>query len=194
MTSLYSPDAYATAKIKILGDPDFLASDSRENVVYTRFYGDDGFRVNANGGQVFFEIDFKEAVDYDTGTGPNGETGVLDINDSILFFEYPNNVANTIVGVSYRIVTITSNFSEGKFTQDIEAVINTFPDSDACENDSDREERHGQQRMMNPTESGRTGTASTGFRTDQPIDQRGVTGVTNGNSPRLTNTSDDDAG
>lgn len=194
VTSLYSPDAYATAKIKILGDPDFLASDSRENVVYTRFYGDDGFRVNANGGQVFFEIDFKEAVDYDTGTGPNGETGVLDINDSILFFEYPNNVANTIVGVSYRIVTITSNFSEGKFTQDIEAVINTFPDSDACENDGDREERHGQQRMMNPTESGRTGTASTGFRTDQPIDQRGVTGVTNGNSPRLTNTSDDDAG
>lgn len=195
VTSLYSPDAYATAKIKILGDPDFLVTDSRETDVYTRFYGDDGFRVNANGGQVFFEIDFKEAVDYDTGTGTNGETGILDINDSILFFEYPNDVANTIVGVSYRLVTITSNFSEGKFTQDLEAVINTFPSSDACENDSDRERMHGQQRMLNPTESGRSGTASTGFRADQTVDPRGVTGTINTIQPQIpVNSFDDDAG
>jgi len=193
VTSLYSPDAYAAAKIKILGDPDFLVSDSRTDGVYQRFYGDDGFRVAANGGQVFFEIDFKEAVDYDTDGNP---TGILDINESILFFEYPNNVANTIVGVSYRLVTITSNFSEGRFTQDLEAVINTFPDSDACENDNDREERHGRMSRNGPTADKRGTTSNTGLLTDPTTDRRGTAGVINGNPPNTTttNNSDDDAG
>jgi hypothetical protein len=126
VTSLYSPDAYATAKIKILGDPDFLVQESRGdiNTVYQRFYGDNGFRVHANGGQVFIEIDFKEAIDYNT------ETGVMDINDFILFFKYPDSVSEKIKGVSYKIITLDSTFSEGRFTQDISAVLNTFPDSE----------------------------------------------------------------
>jgi len=124
VTSLYSPDSYATAKIKILGDPDFLVQEHRgsPDQVYQRFYGDDGFRVTANGGQVFIEIDFKEAIDY------NGETGVMDLNDSILFFRYPTALENTIKGVSYKIITIDSTFSEGKFTQDLSCAINTFAD------------------------------------------------------------------
>ena len=124
VTSLYSPDSYAQAKIKILGDPDFLVQEHRGSPddIYQRFYGDDGFRVTANGGQVFIEIDFKEAIDY------NGETGVMDLNDSILFFRYPAEMEEKIKGVSYKIITIDSTFSEGKFTQDISAVINTFAD------------------------------------------------------------------
>jgi len=167
VTSLYSPDAYATAKIKIFGDPDFLVSDSRTDAVYQRFYGDDGFRVSANGGQVFFEIDFKEAVDYDTDNNP---VGVLDINDSILFFEYPDNVADSIVGVSYRLVTITSSFSEGKFTQDLEAVINTFPDSDSGSSsaDANRTEENNQSRSGGPTDSGNGNTGNDGLLPDPP--------------------------
>jgi hypothetical protein len=125
VTSLYSPDSYATAKIKILGDPDFLVQEHRGGAtdsVYQRFYGDDGFRVTANGGQVFIEIDFKEAIDY------NGETGVMDLNESILFFRYPSALENTIKGVSYKIITIDSTFSEGKFTQELSCAINTFAD------------------------------------------------------------------
>tara|TARA_Y100000389_G_C17470392_1_gene529948 strand:+ start:6409 stop:8466 length:2058 start_codon:yes stop_codon:yes gene_type:complete len=125
VTSLYSPDSYATAKIKILGDPDFLVQEHRGGAtdsVYQRFYGDDGFRVTANGGQVFIEIDFKEAIDY------NGETGVMDLNESILFFRYPSSLENTIKGVSYKIITIDSTFSEGKFTQELSCAINTFAD------------------------------------------------------------------
>ena len=126
VTSLYSPDAYANAKIKIMGDPDFLVQDYRGDTdsVYQRFYADDGYRVTSNGGQVFIEIDFKEAIDY------NGKTGIMDLNESILFFKYPAKLAETIKGVSYKIVTINSTFSEGKFTQDISAVINTFGDPD----------------------------------------------------------------
>jgi len=124
ITSLYSPDSYATAKIKILGDPDFLIQEHRGSPddVYSKFYGDDGFRVTANGGQVFIEIDFKEAIDY------NGETGVMDLNDSILFFRYPAELEKVIKGVSYKIITIDSTFAEGKFTQQLSCAINTFAD------------------------------------------------------------------
>ncbi len=133
VTSLYSPDAYATAKIKILGDPDFLVQEHRgsPDSLYQRFYGDDGFRVTANGGQVFIEIDFKEAIDY------NGETGVMDLNESILFFRYPSALEDTIKGVSYKIITIDSTFNEGKFTQDLSCAINTFADPDPIETSGD---------------------------------------------------------
>ena len=129
VTSLYSPDSYAQAKIKILGDPDFFIEDHRggPNDVYSRFYGDDGFRINANGGQVFFEIDFKEAVDY------NDDKGLLDINESILFFKYPDWVKDQIKGVSYKLVKVKSNFQDGMFTQTLEAVLNSFPDKDPSE-------------------------------------------------------------
>ena len=117
------------AKIKILGDPDFFIEDHRggPNDVYSRFYGDDGFRINANGGQVFFEIDFKEAVDY------NDDKGLLDINESILFFKYPDWVKDQIKGVSYKLVKVKSNFQDGMFTQTLEAVLNSFPDKDPSE-------------------------------------------------------------
>ena len=120
ITSLYSPDSYAQAKIKILGDPDFFIEDHRggPNEPYQRFYGNDGFRINANGGQVFFEIDFKEAIDY------NDETGVMDINESILFFKYPDWVKDKVKGVSYKLIKVKSNFNDGVFTQTLEAVMN----------------------------------------------------------------------
>jgi len=122
VTSLYSPDSYATAKIKIMGDPDFLVQDHRdsEDSVYQRFYANDGYRVTANGGQVFMEIDFKEAIDYDN------KTGVMDLNESILFWKYPDKVADSIKGVSYQLTHITSTFADGRFIQDLTATLNTF--------------------------------------------------------------------
>ena len=126
ITSLYSPDSYAEAKIKILGDPDFFIEDHRggPNDPYQRFYGDNGFRINANGGQVFIEIDFKEAIDY------NDTTGVMDINESILFFRYPDWVKKKVKGVSYKLRKVKSNFNDGVFTQTLDAVLNSFPTED----------------------------------------------------------------
>lgn len=123
LTSLYDPGAYATAKVTILGDPDYLmqVSPGSVNEVYRQFYGK-GFTINPNGGQVFIEIDFKEGIDY------NNDDGLLSINDSILFWKYPKEVSSAVKGVSYMVVTVDSNFSKGKFTQDLQCIINTFPD------------------------------------------------------------------
>lgn len=123
LTSLYDPGAYATAKVTILGDPDYLMQESPGSVnsVYRQFYGR-GFTINPNGGQVFIEIDFKEGEDY------NNEDGLLSINDSILFWKYPKEISSAVKGVSYMVTTVDSNFSKGKFTQDLQCIINTFPD------------------------------------------------------------------
>ena len=122
LTSLYDP-SYATAKITILGDPDYLMQDSPSSInqVYRQFYGK-GFTINPNGGQVFIEIDFKEADDY------YNDDGLLSINDSILFWRYPKEVASQIKGVSYMLVEVISSFSKGKFTQELDCVINQFSD------------------------------------------------------------------
>ena len=122
LTSLYDPGAYATAKVTILGDPDYLMQDSPSSInqVYRQFYGK-GFTINPNGGQVFIEIDFKEAQDYDN------DNGLLTINDSILFWKYPKEIASQIKGVSYMLVEVISTFSKGKFTQELDCVINQFP-------------------------------------------------------------------
>jgi len=130
LTSLYDPGAFATAKVTILGDPDYLMQDSPSSInqVYRQFYGK-GFTINPNGGQVFIEIDFKEAEDY------HNDDGLLSINDSILFWKYPKEIASQIKGVSYMLTEVVSSFSKGKFTQELDCVINQFTDS---QNKSDK--------------------------------------------------------
>jgi len=123
LTSLFDPGAFASAKVTIMGDPDFLVQDSPSSVnqVYRQFYGK-GFTINPNGGQVFIEIDFKEAEDY------NNDDGLLSINESILFWEYPKEVASKVKGVSYQVIEVNSSFSKGKFTQELECKINPMTD------------------------------------------------------------------
>ena len=122
-TSLYDPGSWAEAKIEILGDPDFLIQGEPAplSTVYDRFYNNNG-TINANGGQVFIEINFKEAIDY------NKETGLMDINSSIFFYEYPKEVRDKIQGLSYQVVKCTSTFNQGKFKQNLDLVINTMND------------------------------------------------------------------
>jgi hypothetical protein len=126
MTSLYDPGAYATAKIKLLGDPDFLmqSAPSSINSFYDQFYGTDGYTINPNGGQVFIEINFKEPKDY------QNSTGLLSINQSIYFWEYPAVIQKQLDdrggGVSYMVRTVVSTFSKGKFEQELTCGINTF--------------------------------------------------------------------
>jgi hypothetical protein len=121
LTSLFSPADYAQVRITILGDPDYLMTESASSVssVYRQFYGK-GFTINPNGGQVFIEINFKEGVDY------NHTDGVLDINESILFWNYPKEIRNIVKGVSYMVTQVQHSFSKGKFTQELSCNINTF--------------------------------------------------------------------
>jgi hypothetical protein len=135
MTSLYDPGSFATAKIQILGDPDFLMqpSPSSINTLYNKFYGTDGYTVNPNGGQVFIEINFKEPIDY------KNSDGLLSINESILFWKYPAAVTKEINsrggGISYMVLTCASTFSKGKFEQELVCNINTFPDATDSKSD-----------------------------------------------------------
>lgn len=138
ITSLYDPASQAEAKIQILGDPDFMMVDSSysEEQLYKKFYGADGFSINPNGGQVFVEIDFKEAVDYSSdgssiasptgGAGISGAPGTLSINESILFWDYPEDVAKLVKGISYMVISVASQFSGGSFKQTLDCKINTF--------------------------------------------------------------------
>lgn len=120
-TSLYDPASQASAKITILGDPDFLVQQTTSSVskLYNQFYGT-GYTVNVNGGQVFIEIDFNEATDYDAN---DNKTGLLNINDQIYLWDYPKDVKDKIKGVVYLVWKVTSTFSNGRFTQELDCVI-----------------------------------------------------------------------
>jgi len=123
LTSLFDPSTYSKAKLTILGDPDFLMRDSSPgiNEVYRQFYQSDNFTINPNGGQVFIEVKFNEGIDY------NNQNGTMDINDSIFFWNYPDNIRTKIQGVSYMVSECESSFKSGKFTQTLKLIFNTMP-------------------------------------------------------------------
>lgn len=113
---------WAKAKIEILGDPDWLANEVPTGTEIDKsFYGADGYSIDFKAGQVFVEIKFVEAVDYDN------QTGLMEINQDVLFWDYPVSIAEKLQGaVSYKVVTIKHNFRGGKFTQELELSLNTF--------------------------------------------------------------------
>ena len=171
LTDLYDPNAYAEAKIRILGDPDFLMQEGTTSVnsLYNRFYGTDTFTINGNGGYVFVEVDFKEAVDY------NHSTGVMDINDSIQFWRYPQYIADKVKGVSYLVREVESVFNNGGFTQTLYCNINTFGDLSSAEANLAREteSQAGSGTGSNPNDT----TGSTGLTKDpKPTESQGAAG------------------
>lgn len=119
---LYDPGSQVMAKMTILGDPDYLSQTVGASIdsVFEKFYGPDGFTLNANGGQVFVELDFKTAEDYDSGTNPEVPAGTLSINDKIRFYNYDPSVGDSIKGITFELKWVTSTFSKGKFTQELD--------------------------------------------------------------------------
>ena len=89
--------------------------------------------MNPNSGMTFIEIDFKEAVDYSTDKTDNtnatggitGQPGTLSLNDSIQFWNPVQS--NTTKGLTYQLITATSVFSGGKFTQTLEGNMAPIP-------------------------------------------------------------------
>ena len=171
LTSLYDPAAWASAKITILGDPDFLIQDaeSKDGIgqVYNKFYGTNGFTIKANGGQVFIEIDFKEAVDFDHNKG------TLSINESVLFWKYPESLSKIIKGICYQVIKVESNFNNGKFTQVLTCNIATFGDSKTDTaagrenpNQTSAETARLARTGTGANQSGTSTTSSTGLRAD----------------------------
>lgn len=171
LTSLFDPNAQAEAEVEILGDPDWLMSQSKavynddngefaaplgpnESIVYNKFYGSDGFSASPAGGQVFFEIDFKEAIDYksggvdmrlNNGDGITGAPGTMSINNSILFWKDQKSTSKLVKGLSYSLTTCRNIFSGGVFKQVLKGNINTFGDAGSEDTGAARENNSGNQ-------------------------------------------------
>ena len=178
-TSLYDPSDQVKFSMQILGDPDYLCQTSSysESTLYNRFYGTDGFSINPNRGQVFVEVNFKEAVDYtydgvnDTNAtgGITGEPGTLSINDSIMFWGESPTV-NTH-GLTYMVIKVVSTFSGGSFKQTISGNMVPIKNTSAS--------TQGQ---------GRPNQAGTGIVTKSPVPGNAKSSLDNG----LKNDSEQD--
>lgn len=122
-SSLYSPADTARAKITILGDPDFIdqscGSVGQSSPPTTTTVGRD-YTWNANGGQVFIEIDFNASTDYNN-------QGLLSVNDQVKLWKYPPELQKVVKGVIYQVIQVDSTFNRGKFTQNLDLVICNFP-------------------------------------------------------------------
>jgi hypothetical protein len=125
-SGVYSPLDNVTARISILGDPDFIMpSIGMDYTIYKKFYGPD-FSVDPHAGQVFIEIDFNEAKDYDTNTGV-----MFDLNKKLEIYKYPPELRDKVEGITYMIKDVTSTFSRGKFTQDLNLMLWSQPINEA---------------------------------------------------------------
>lgn len=124
INQLYDPGSWVAMNLEIAGDPDYLVQDSISslNTLYNKYYGVNDYSINPTSGQVFIEIDFKEPEDY------SNQNGLMTINRQLAFWEYPDYIKGQIQGISYRLVLIENRFSQGKFTQHLSGVVNTFPE------------------------------------------------------------------
>jgi hypothetical protein len=161
MSSLFDPAAYTDVKIDILGDPDFLMTEAAPSVneAYRQFYNSDSFTINPNGGEVFIEVNFKEGVDYDN------QNGLLNINDNILFYSFGTPGSTSPKSVSYKLREVNSTFSKGKFTQQLNAYINPFPEDTTNNNAGSANQTEATQTrtgvLLNSQGRGNTGNSGT---------------------------------
>jgi hypothetical protein len=130
---MYSLSDQAEAKIKVLGDPDYIMAQigisqetgdsqtTRGQLAATesakKLYGPD-FTINPMSGQVFIQIVFNVASDYD-------ESGLMDVSDKIQFYENNDVDRAGIKGLVYKVNQVQSSFSRGAFTQQLDCVIVT---------------------------------------------------------------------
>lgn len=181
---------WAEAKIEILGDPDFLSNPTPTgNENDKSFYGPDGYTIDYTSGQIFIEIRFLQPIDYDNGTG------ILNVSDKILFWDYPASVAEMLNGaISYKLIKLTHNFKGGRFTQNLELAINTFGDVQGPKM-SEIEEQQRENQEINDNESQRFRNRTTGLTPDQPVGAGTTAGnQTTGSDSPVTTQSTTNAG
>ena len=128
---MYSPGDNAEAKIKIIGDPDYImtqigisqesgtSATTRGQIAAAKtakdIYGPD-FTINPTSTQTFIQIVFNVASDYD-------ESGLMDVSDKIQFYENNDVERSGIKGLVYQVNQVQSSFSRGAFTQQLDCVI-----------------------------------------------------------------------
>lgn len=123
---LYSPADQSRIKMTIVGDPAWIQQGEvwagiQGLKVYSNAFLADG-TINFENQEALFEVAFNKPVDYDLSTG------LMDPGTN----NYESNRATGNGGAPrqryvYKAVEVTSTFSRGKFTQDLEGVLLTFP-------------------------------------------------------------------
>jgi hypothetical protein len=118
-TYLYGDATHLTTKMTILGDPDYLITATARgfNKIIDQLYGEDGHSINTTTGQIFVEVDFRDADDYDNNTGLLN-TGKDTDN---FFYNYPPGLG--IQGMALTVWQVTSHFSNGVFTQELKFAV-----------------------------------------------------------------------
>ena len=129
---LYSPSDQANAQLTIIGDPDWMAqseifySPDANGIGLGPFMHDGS--INYDASEVLFSVNYNTNVDYDL------KTGVADVGNK----NYGRNLGSGESGLSrmslvYRANTITTNLSDGKFTQLLEGTLMQFPTAEQAE-------------------------------------------------------------
>lgn len=180
LTALFDAKAYLTAKVTIMGDPDWLPTDPiyNEQIIYDTYYGTNGYGISTASSQAFVEIDFKEAIDY------TSQTGTLSINESIAFTPIPKTMVNKPKGVSYQVIDITHSFSGGQFKQTLNLIGNTFGDDKgkddlvAAIDKANQEQTTLEQNAAGPNPNNTNTTSNPNPKPETPQDTKNVQGNT----------------
>lgn len=117
---LYSPSDLAMAKMRIMGDPDYLmtavgVSQSNSTTNFQKFTGPGG-SISPYGGQVFVQLKFNTASDY-------SNDGLMTVNNQIQFYETDAVSKAGIEGIVYRVQSVDTVFAAGKFTQTLHMIL-----------------------------------------------------------------------
>jgi hypothetical protein len=124
---LFSPGDLANAKIKILGDPDWIQQGSlfkeikvgESQVADVTGFGEDG-SISFETGDVLFEVVWQRPEDYDLNTGVADPYGGG-------YSGRANKAREPIQSRVYQAVKIISEFRQGAFYQTIEGTLYQFP-------------------------------------------------------------------
>jgi hypothetical protein len=120
---LYSPADQARIKLEILGDPAWLQQGELWGGIagagqnYGPFLPDG--TINYEGQEVLFEVAFNQPVDY------NLDTGIMDPTTKN-FNRTDSDAGSARQSYVYRAVDVTSTFSQGRFTQELNGVLLLF--------------------------------------------------------------------
>lgn len=126
---LYSPGDLAKAKLSILGDPawihqgEFWFGATEGTGIQQPFFPDGS--INTEVQEPLFEIGFNNPVDYDLQSG-RMEVGSTDLGAN-RYVNGANGNGLATYSYIYRAVSVVSTFANGRFTQDLEGVLITFP-------------------------------------------------------------------
>lgn len=196
VTNIYDPTAHIFNKLTIYGDPDYLMSMYPTGVqaVYDRFYEADGFTISPNGGSIFIEVNFFEASDYD-----NNRTGLLNINDKVYFFPYPEEIQKELTerggGVILHLISSVSIFNAGRFTQELTTTFATFLDTNNKKNKGKGRESESETTQGNDTRKSNNDNVVGLKKEPTPVVNTDVDSVENPTSSSATpvqQTSNDD--